>query len=51
MESEKQQTVSEIIEQVAAEICDQYCRYPDMYRGCEDIIDFYCSDCPLNRLF
>lgn len=37
------------IEEIKAEICDEYCKYPSECR-CQFIQDKICSKCPLNRL-
>lgn len=58
------QTISEIIEEVKTDICDNYCKCPhevhekylrDMiteeeYESGEYLIQNYCNNCPLNRL-
>ena len=43
----------EYIEDVAKEICECYCKYPEQWdEGKEgmELIDSICSNCPLNRL-
>lgn len=49
----KDKTISQIIEEVTSEICDHYCKY--MRNNCleeelVEILDKYCSNCPLNKL-
>lgn len=53
----KQKTIGEIIEEVSAAICDNYCKYPAIYDTREDSDEEYekmikevCDSCPLNRL-
>lgn len=41
---------TEILEEVAAEICDKYCKYPEKYADYEDMLDEQCDKCPLGRL-
>jgi hypothetical protein len=49
-DSEKSKTVTDIIEEVKQEICDEYCIYtkmiPNLNQECKDI----CDRCPLNKL-
>ena len=51
-----EQTVIQIIENVAAEIYDKYCKYPEMYsvaasdENMERLSEERCVYCPLNRL-
>lgn len=45
-----------LIEEVKAQICDHYCRYPDEYKthendaNWEQMIIEKCNDCPLTAL-
>lgn len=51
MEEKKIQTIPEIIEEVKCEICDKYCKYPDLFTAEEeDVLNATCEDCPLGRL-
>lgn len=47
-------TVNEIIEDVAQEICDHYCKYPEQWdaekEGMELMDSDICINCPLSRL-
>ena len=47
---EKSKTVTDILEEVKQEICDEYCIYtkmiPNFNQECKDI----CDRCPLNKL-
>lgn len=47
-------SVSEIIEEVKEQICNDYCRYPrdwnEEERGIELCESEICQNCPLNRL-
>ena len=57
---EKKQTVHQIMIDVIDEICDKYCKYPDMMIGknpeqepdmLEDMLyEQYCANCPVNKL-
>ena len=43
--------VSEIIEDVKAEICDNYCKYPEQWVDKEgEMMDEICKNCPLGKL-
>lgn len=47
-------TVSEIIKEVIEEVCNKYCKYPDIwdedYEGVELSDSDICQNCPLNKL-
>ena len=55
---EKEKTVSEMIQEIADKICNDYCKYPETVRSQMKDIDLandmlvksYCDKCPLNRL-
>ena len=48
------QAVTKIIEEVAEEMCTNYCKWPDLWdeekEGMELCESDYCKECPLNRL-
>ena len=51
MKQEEKQTIPEIIEEVKCEICDNYCKYPDLFTAEEeDVLNATCEKCPLGRL-
>lgn len=51
METVTQQTIPEIIEEVKTEICDNYCKYPELFSAEEEEVLYgMCEDCPLGRL-
>lgn len=35
------------VDKIVEEMCDHYCKYPDMD---DEITETVCKDCPLNRL-
>lgn len=51
---ESNQTVSQIIEDVKNEICNEYCKFPlywdETVMGYELCESEVCAQCPLNRL-
>jgi hypothetical protein len=47
--SEKSLSVSDIIEEVVCEICNEYCRFPFEIED-EDELLKKCENCSLNRL-
>lgn len=49
---EKSKTVTDILEEVKQEICDDYCKYPTIVNDREDLFadDSPCMECPLNKL-
>ena len=57
MKQEKKQTISEIIEEVKCEICDNYCKYPkiayELYKDIDEAeteLEMTCKSCPLERM-
>lgn len=51
---DKQKTVSEMLLDIANDICNNYCKYPGIYdeqkEGVELCESEICANCPLNRL-
>ena len=55
---EKKITVMNLLIEVADEICDRYCKYPEICEAerkdpdeAEDLLyEKYCASCPLNKL-
>lgn len=43
-EHEKSKTVTDILEEIKQEMCDEYCKYPTL------VDDSPCMKCPLTRL-
>ena len=54
LKMERQKTVTEQIEEIKDDICNNYCKWPDVWdeeaEGCDLTESDYCRDCPLNRL-
>jgi hypothetical protein len=53
MSIQEHPTISEIVEEVKEQICDQYCKYRETAEKHEigfDALIEKCGDCPLNRL-
>ena len=49
-----EKTISEQFEKIKKEMCDKYCKYPNIWdeeaKGCELCESDVCANCPLNRL-
>lgn len=49
-----EKTIPEIIEEIKEEICDKYCKYPEIYdeeaEGIPLCDSEHCRNCPLCRL-
>lgn len=47
-------TITAQIEEIKDDICNDYCKYPDIYdeekEGCDLSESDHCQNCPLNRL-
>ena len=50
----EQMSITEIIEDVKADVCNNYCKYPHIFdeesEGCELCESDICRNCPLGRL-
>lgn len=50
----EQMSMTEIIEDVKADICNNYCKYPHIFdeesEGCELCESYVCRNCPLGRI-
>ena len=46
---EDNKTITKILEEVAAKICDDYCKYPYQFDSEEELYKV-CETCPLERL-
>ena len=42
-------TISEMLEDIATKICNDFCKYPDMCKHEEDLYKICENNCPLNR--
>lgn len=51
-EKKESKTITDILEEVKQEICDDYCKYPTLVDDREDLFadDSPCMKCPLTRL-
>ena len=51
---EKIKTIAQQLEEVVEEMCDKYCKWPEMWdeemEGCELSESSICQNCPLNKL-
>ena len=54
MSNDKTKTIPQQIEEIKDDICNHYCKYPDIWdeeaEGCELAESDHCRNCPLNRL-
>lgn len=50
--SEQPRTVAGLLSDIAADICNNYCKYPERYseKEYERQLNEVCSSCPLNKL-
>ena len=44
------QKVADILDEVCADICDYYCKWPEKYADYDDMLEEQCEKCPLGRL-
>ena len=50
LKESQQQTVFQMLNDIAETICNHYCKYADRYFEEEEELIKYCWECPLNRL-
>ena len=54
MRNTEQKSVAEILQGIADDICDNYCKYPEQWdeekEGCELCESQICANCPVNKL-
>lgn len=43
-------TLKDTIDEVITAICDNYCKYPQIFKEGETAFEALCDKCPLNRL-
>ena len=50
--AEKQQTVTEMIQKAVEKMCDEYCKFPQMYteENEDKLYEEHCDGCVLNKL-
>jgi len=44
-------TAYEIMEEVAEEFCNEYCRFPFLVEDEDELYSKHCEKCPINKLF
>lgn len=51
MMEEKQKTIYDLLDEVAATMCDKYCKYPESYEGTYDeMLEKICAECPMCKV-
>ena len=53
MEEKETRTIVQQLDDIAREICDKYCKWPEQWDEEREGVEIYvgpCKDCPLNRL-
>lgn len=48
----KEKKIVDMLQDISSDICNHYCKYPDIYQKEEEEDKLYehCDKCPLNRL-
>lgn len=50
-DKEKQKTIYDLLDEVAATMCDKYCKYPESYEGTYDeMVEEICANCPMCKV-
>ena len=48
---EKQKTIYDLLDEVAATMCDKYCKYPESYEGTfDEMLEEICANCPMCKV-
>ena len=51
MEEKKEKTIYDLLDEVAATMCDKYCKYPESYEGTYDeMLEEICAECPMYKV-
>ena len=52
MTMDEEKSIAKILEEVCNEMCEKYCKYPDMYspEEWENVFEDICDNCPLMKL-
>lgn len=50
MEKNREKTIPEMIEEIIAEICDKYCKWPNICEYEDELYEKHCKDCPTMKL-
>ena len=43
-------TVTGLLQEIADDFCDNYCKYPDRYTDEDKMMEEHCDQCPLNKI-
>jgi hypothetical protein len=43
-------TVTELLEEIANDFCDNYCKYPSEYTDMDKLVEERCEKCPLMKI-
>ena len=50
----EEKTIASQLEDIAGEICNNYCKYPEQWdedkEGCDLVDSDICKNCPLNKI-
>ena len=42
-------TIIQQLEAIAGEICDNYCKWPELYDDMDELCSEHCDECPLTQ--
>ena len=43
-------TITSMLEQISAQMCEEYCKWPEKYESDDRLYNEKCSKCPLNAI-
>ena len=43
-------TVTGLLQEIADDFCDNYCKFPNQYDDEEELMVRHCDQCPLNKI-
>ena len=46
----KEMTVPQLLDKIAGEMCDKYCKFPDQAKDEDELFKKHCDKCPMLKL-
>lgn len=46
----KEMTVPQLLDKIAGEMCDKYCKFPDQAKDEDELFKNHCDKCPMLKL-
>ena len=46
----EEMTVPQLLDKIAGEVCDKYCKFPDQAKDEDELFKNHCDKCPMLKL-